>query len=166
MTSIAAVQFYDVVVFFHIVAVVIGFGPTFAYAMFAAVAARDGLRSSLTVERAVLQWNMTGTTIGMTVTLLSGLYLVADGPWSFSDFFVSWGFVAILALFGIVHGYFVPRGRRLIAGLEEEADAATDPKQKRSQALADIDAEVNRMGAVAGVAIILTIYVMTAKPFL
>ena len=79
MTPIAAVQFYDVVVFFHILAVVIGFGPTFAYAMFASVAARDGLRSSLSVERAVLQWNMTGTTLGMTVILLSGFYLVADG---------------------------------------------------------------------------------------
>lgn len=39
-----AVQFYDVVVFTHVLAVVVGFGPTFAYAMFAAVAARGPRR--------------------------------------------------------------------------------------------------------------------------
>lgn len=164
---VTAVQFYDVVVFFHIVAVVLAFGPTFAYATFAAVAASQGLRASLAVEQAILKWNMTGTTYGMVVILLTGLYLVSDGPWSYGDLFVSWGILVILLLFGIVHGYFLPRERKLIAGLEEEADAAGgDTKATRSERLSALDREVERMGIVAGLAIILTIYVMTAKPFL
>lgn len=167
MFATAAVQFYEVVVFFHILAVVIGFGPTFAYAVFATVAGAEGLRASLAVERAILKWNVTGTTYGMVVILLTGLYLVADGPWSFSDVFVSWGFLAILLLFGIVHGYFLPRERKLIAGLEAESEAAgADQTKKRSARLAAIDVEINRMGVIAGIAVVLTIYVMTAKPFL
>lgn len=166
MLATASVQFYDVVVFLHILAVVIGFGPTFAYAMFAAVAAREGLHGTLAVERAILRWNTTGTTIGMTVILLTGLYIAAD-RWSFGDFFVSWGVVAILALFGIVHGYFLPRERRMIAMLEDEAEAAVGNRSAVPSPRVDaINAEVERMGIVAGIAIILTIYVMTAKPFL
>ena len=34
----AEVQFYDVTVFFHITAVVLAFGPTFAYGVFFATA--------------------------------------------------------------------------------------------------------------------------------
>lgn len=162
----AAVTFYDVVVFLHITAVVIGFGPTFAYALFATVAAREGLTASLGVERAILRWNLTGNTLGMVVILVTGLYLTGD-RWSFGDFFVSWGFVAILALFGLTHGYFLPRERELVAGLEEEAgEAGADPTRERSERLGAIEAQVAKMGAFAGILIILTIYVMTAKPFL
>lgn len=160
-----AVAFYDVVVWIHIVAVMIGFGPTFAYAMFAAVAAGQGLRASLAVEQATLRWNMTGTTYGMVVILLTGLYLAGD-DWSFGDFFIGWGIVAILVLFGIVHGYFLPRERKLIALLEEEADAAGgDTTISRSEPASALDREIAKMGIVAGLAIIVTIYVMTAKPF-
>jgi len=166
MISTATVQFYDVVVFLHILGVVVGFGPTFAYALFAGMAAREGLHASLAVERAILRWNQTGNTVGMIVILLSGIYLAAD-RWQFGDVFVSWGFVVIIALFGLVHGYFLPRERKLIAGLEAEAAAAgADASKERSPELAAIDREVARVGMVAGIVIVLTIYVMTAKPFL
>lgn len=162
----AAVQFYDVVLWIHITAVVTALGPAFAYAAIAAIAVKEGLRASLGVERAIFKLNMTGTTYGMVVILLSGLYVAGD-RWSFGDFFVSWGVIAILVLFGIVHGYFLPRQRRLIAGLEAEVDAAAgDAKVERSGELRTLDREIERMGIVAGIVIVLTIYVMTAKPFL
>lgn len=162
----ATVTFYDVVVFLHISAVVIGFGPTFAYAMFATVAGREGLTASLAVERAILRWNLTGNTWGMVVILITGLYLTGD-RWSFGDFFVSWGFVAIIALFALTHGYFLPRERELVAGLEEEArEAGADATKERSSRLTAIETQVAKMGAFAGMLILLTIYVMTAKPFL
>ena len=45
MIPVAEVQFYDVVLFFHILAVVLGFGPTFAYSAFIAIAGKDGGRA-------------------------------------------------------------------------------------------------------------------------
>jgi hypothetical protein len=162
----AAVTFYDVVVWLHISAVVIGFGPTFAYAMFSAVAAKEGPVGSLAVERAIVRWNMTGTTGGMVVVLLTGLYLAGD-RWDFGDFFVSWGFVAILILFGVAHGYMLPRERRLVAELEEEVKrTGGDPAQERSAGPSQLEGQIARMGALLGILILLTIYVMTTKPFL
>jgi small-conductance mechanosensitive channel len=91
----------------------------------------------------------------MVLILATGLYLTAD-RWEFGDFFVSWGMLAIILLFGVVHGFFIPNTRRYVeaveGGREQEAEA--------------IVARMNVMGPVAALAVILTIYVMTAKPFL
>jgi uncharacterized membrane protein YciS (DUF1049 family) len=158
-----AVQFYDVVTFFHIAAVVIAFGPTFAYGVFSAVAEREGGASFPTVGRAILIWNRTGTTLGMVLILLTGIYLVADGPFDLSTFFVSWGFVAILVLFGMVHGYFIPHTRRQVERAERDL---AKPEGKLSPEFGVMSAQVARVGSLAGLIVILTIYVMTAKPFL
>ena len=151
----AAVQFYDVVVFFHIAAVVLAFGPTFAYPVFFSVAARTNPAALATVGRGVLTWDRTAGTLGMLLILVTGLYLTSD-RWDFGDFFVSWGFAAIILLFGVVHGFFIPNARRYVqaveAGREDEAQA--------------VAGRLNVMGPIAGLAVILTIYVMTAKPFL
>lgn len=152
----ASVQFYDVVVFFHIAAVVLAFGPTFAYAVFFAVAAKDGPPALAGVGRGVLTWDRTAGTIGMTVILASGLYLAGEGPYDFSSFFISWGFAAILVLFGMAHGFFIPTTRRFVAAVEAGRDAEVQELTQR----------FNVMGPIAGLIVILTIYVMTAKPFL
>jgi uncharacterized membrane protein len=152
----ASVEFYDVVVFLHITAVVLAFGPTFAYAVFFAVAARGEPAGLAAVGRGVLTWDRSAGTIGMTLIVLSGLYLAGEEPWSFGDFFVSWGLAAILVLFGMAHGFFIPTTKRFVdaveAGREDEVQALT--------------AKFNVMGPIAGLIVILTIYVMTAKPFL
>lgn len=152
----AAVEFYDVVVFFHILAVVLAFGPTYAYAVFFAVAAKDGPGSLATVGRGVLAWDRTAGTIGMTLILLSGLYLAGEDPWSFGDFFVSWGLAAIIVLFGMAHAFFIPTTRKFVAAVEAGRDAEVETLTRR----------FNTMGPIAGLIVALTIYVMTAKPFL
>ena len=158
----AAVSFYDVVKFFHITAVVIGTGPTFAYGAFLAVAAREGGLALPAAGRTVMLWDRTANTIGLTVILLSGLYLVSDGPWGLSDFFVSWGFVAILFLFGITHGYFIPRTRALVEAAERDLSSPSGEAAAEAEA---IGRDLAKWGSVAGIVIVLTIYVMTAKPF-
>ena len=37
----------------------------------------------------------------MILLLLAGIYLASDGPSGLGDFFISWGFVAIIVLFGL-----------------------------------------------------------------
>ena len=161
-----AVQFYDVVIFVHITAVVIGFGPTFAYGLFAMVAVGDGLRASLGVARGIVKWNQTGLTWSMVLILITGLYLTGDGPWSFGDFFVSWGFVAIIALFALAHGYFSPRERQVVEMLEQECEAGGDRKTELPPRVKTLEDQIAKVGGLAGLLVVLTIYVMTAKPFL
>ncbi len=168
MIATASVTFYSVIVFFHIAAVVVGFGPTFAYGAFQAVAARDGMRASLGVSRAITSWNQTGLTVSMGIILLTGLYLAAyENFWEFSDFFISWGFIAILALFALVHGYFVPRERKLIAMLEEEVDRPGGGESTAPPApVTALGQQIARVGAATGLLLIVTIYFMTTKPFM
>lgn len=150
----SAVQFYDVIVFFHITAVVVAFGPTFAYAVFFAVAANTNPAALPTVARGVLTWDRTAGTFGMLIVLATGLYLAIDRS-LFDQFFVNWGLVAILALFGLAHGFFIPTTKRFIAAAEAGRD---DEVQS-------LTARFNVVGPIAGIIVILTIYVMTAQPF-
>jgi hypothetical protein len=158
-----AVQFYDVVKFFHILAVVLAFGPTFAYGVFIAFAAREGGVAVPPVGRAIVAWDRVAGTLGMLVILLSGIYLVSDGPWEASDFFVSWGFVAILILFALVHGFFAPRTREAVRLAERDLGGGDGKLSSEWDALS---AKLSKVGGIAGLIVVLTIYVMTAKPFL
>lgn len=164
MIATAEVQFHDVVLFVHILSVVLAFGPTFAYGVFIAIAQREGGVAVPAVGRGILAWDRTAGTIGMTLILLTGMYLASyDGsPWEFSQFFVSWGFVAILVLFGMAHGFFIPQTKQAVALAERDL-------KDGGELSAEFEAKsalLGKVGPVAGLIVILTVYVMTAKPFL
>jgi len=148
----------------HILSVVLAFGPTFAYGLFIAIAQREGGVAVPAVGRGILTWDRIAGTIGMTLILLSGMYLASyDGsPWEFSQFFVSWGFVAILILFGLAHGFFIPQTRQAV----ELAERDLKDGGELSAEFEEKSALLGKVGAVAGVIVILTVYVMSAKPFL
>ena len=120
MVATATVQFYDVVVFFHVAAVVIGFGPTFAYGAYMATAQREGGGAIPTIGRTMVLWDRTVFTVAMTLVLLTGIYLAADGPYGMGGFFISWGFVAIIVLFGLAHAFFIPRTKRAVELAERD----------------------------------------------
>lgn len=151
-----AVEFYNVVLWVHILAFFIAFGPTYAYGMFMAAAGKAGPQAMIEAVRVMVRWDRIAITIGGIVLLITGHYMVDEGGYEFSAFFVNWGNIAVIVLLGLTHAYFVPREKRVIealeAGREEEAQA--------------IGAQVGKMGAFAGVVVILTIYMMAAKPFL
>jgi Predicted integral membrane protein (DUF2269) len=151
----AAVHFYDVVVFFHVVAMLLAFGPTFAYGAFFATAGRTNPAALPTIGRVVVTWSQIATRLGLVVILITGLYLV-DDRWEFSDFFVSWGIIAVLILFAMSQWYFIPTTQKFV----EAAEAG------RSDEVASLAASQQKVGPIAGIIVILTIYVMTAKPFL
>ncbi len=90
----------------------------------------------------------------MLVIIASGIYLVSE-RFEFSDFFVSWGMVAIVLLLGLAHGFFQPKTRAFVAAVEAGRDDEAEAVTK----------QLNLVGPIAGVIVILTIYVMTAKPF-
>ncbi len=162
-----AVTFYDVVLWVHISAVVVGFGATFGYGIFLAVAAKEAPRSIPGILAGMITTDRTLVTIGGTVVLLSGLYLTAD-RWDFGEFFVAWGVIAVFALLGLTGGFFTPNERRAKAAAErdvERADQAGRPVEFGAE-FNEASGKLSRMGPIAGLLIILTIYVMTAKPFL
>ena len=152
---LAEVTFYNVVLWVHIVAFLIAFGPTYGYGIFMAAAAKAGPAAQIEAVKAMAKWDRVAITIGAIVLLVSGHYMTAE-LWDFGDFFVNWGNIVILVLLGFTHAYFVPREKRVIAllegGQEEEAQA--------------VGQKLAMVGALMGVLVILTVYVMAAKPFL
>jgi len=159
----ATVTFYSVVVFFHIAAVVIGFGPTFAYGAYMATAQREGGQAIPLIGRTIVFWDRTVNTAAMTLILLTGIYLASDGPYGTGSFFISWGFVAIVMLFALTHAFFIPRTRRAVELAERDLAA---PDGKLSTEFEALSGQLAKVGTAAGLLVILTIYVMTAKPFL
>lgn len=164
--AIAAVSFYDIVLWLHVSAVVVGLGSTFVYGVLLAVAGRSAPRSLPGVLAGLQANDRSLVTIGSVVILATGIYLAADS-WNFSAFFISWGFVAIIVLLGLTHAFFLPNERRAQEAAERDIRAAGAGE---SVEFGDEFNRANRrmaiMGPVAGLIILLTVYVMVAKPFL
>lgn len=162
---LAEVTFYNVIQFVHILAVVLAFGPTFAYPVFLAVAERTDPRALPAVGRGIAAWDRIGI-IMLVVILAAGLYLVADSPaWSFGDFYISFGLLVVIVLGGLYGAYFTPNTRKLIE-LAERDIAASSPDVELSAEFQALNKRVGQVGTMAGLLVIITIYVMTAKPFL
>lgn len=161
-----AVTFYDVVLWVHITAVVLAFGPTFAYPVFLAVAERTDPRALPAVGRGVLAWDAIGRII-LVVILAAGIYLIADSPaWELSDFYVSWGILAVIVIGGLSGGYFTPKTRQLVEIAERDIAASGPGEVKLSAEFQALNGAIAKVGTATGILIVLTIYVMTAKPFL
>lgn len=165
MTTLA-VEFYDVVVWLHISAVVVAFGATFAFGLYIALAVAKHRRSVPAVLETQTLISRTMVTIGALVILATGIYLAAD-RWEFSDFFVAWGILATIVLLGLVHGWFLPHDRRAHEAAVRDIEA-TPPggEVEFGEEFNRASAASARMGPIAGLIVILTIYVMAAKPFL
>jgi hypothetical protein len=161
-----AVTFYDVVVWLHVSAVVVAFGCTFAFGLFAALAARKHPRAMPAVLEGNIMASRSLVTLGGIVVLVTGLYLAGDA-WSFGEFFVGWGILAILVLLGLTHGFFIPHDTRALRAAQRDIEAAGPTGEVRFGEEFNRETGASaRMGPIAGLIIILTIYVMVAKPFL
>jgi hypothetical protein len=161
-----AVTFYNVVVWLHISSVVIAFGPTFAFGIYFAVTSAKYPRAIPAVIESTIKVNRSLVTIGGVLILITGFYL-AGKAWEFSDFFIVWGIVAIIALMGLVHGFFIPNDTKALDAANRDIDAAGPTGEvKFSREFMNLSGASARMGPIAGLIIILTIYVMAAKPFL
>lgn len=163
MTTVA-VTFYQVVLWVHISTVVLAFGPTFAYGVFIAIASRDDPHSLPLIYRVFQRIDRSFVTIGGVLVLLTGIYLASD-RWDFGYFFVTWGVLAIIVLLGLVHGFFLPNERRAEQLARRDLEAGGGGETRLSREYEEVSGKMARVGPIAGLIVILTIYVMAARPF-
>lgn len=156
---VANITDYSVVAFLHVLAVVLAFGPTFAYGILLSVAERQPSTVPAFFE-AIRKVDTYLVDPGMIVLLVAGVYLLTDGPWEASEAFISVGFVAIIALFGLQHAFFRPQGRRA------QAVAERDLKQGEtlSEEFQAISRRLAAVGPVAGLIVVVAIFFMVVKP--
>jgi hypothetical protein len=159
---IATVQFFEVVLAVHIMAVVFAFGATFAYPVMLSAVGKADSRSLPALYRAIHAISTKVILPGLAVVVICGIYL-ASKLHVWSDFFVEWGFIVAL-LIGAAEGMFLsPNEKRLIEVADKDlAAAGTGPVTFG----AEHDTLVRRIGAVGAamdLLVILTILFMVLK---
>jgi uncharacterized membrane protein len=154
---------YKIVLFLHILAVVLAFGPTFGYAFFFSVAPQYP-QATPAILAGIQKVDRYLVNPGMVVLLLAGIGLLSasDGAWDTSDGFVAVGFVAIIALFGLQHGFFQPQTRKA----KELAERDLQAGDTLSPEFEAISQRIGQVGGLAGIIVVVAIYFMTYKPFL
>jgi hypothetical protein len=154
---------YKIALFLHILAVVLAFGPTFGYGFFFSVAPQYP-KATPAILAGIQKVDKYLVNPGMIVLLLAGIGLLSasDGVWDGSDAFVVVGFIAIIALFGLQHGYFQPQTRKAKALAERDLEKG-DTLSPEFEALGK---QIGQIGTLAGVIVVVAIFFMAYKPFM
>jgi hypothetical protein len=154
---------YKIALFLHVLAVVLAFGPTFGYGIAFSVLPQYP-RAAPAILAGIQKTDRYLVNPGMIVVLLAGVYLMisSDDVWKGDEAFIIVGFLAIIALFGMQHGYFQPKVR-LAKELAERDLKNGETLSDEFQALGQQTAQV---GGIAGLIVVVTIFFMTYKPFL
>lgn len=156
---VANVTDYSVVLFIHVLAVVLAFGPTFGYGLIFSLLPKYPGSAPAFLE-AIRKVDNYLVNPGMIVLLLAGIYLLSDGPWEASEAWISIGFLAIIVLFGLQHAYFRPQGRKA----QEIAERDLKSGETLSDEFEAISRQLGTVGPIAGLIVIVTIFFMVVKP--
>jgi hypothetical protein len=103
-------------------------------------------------------------TPALAIILATGVYQVAqdDGRgWSFSDGWISGGFVILIILGGMIGAVFTPGERRLLAMAERDLATGSGEMSDEYNAAAR---RSGMFGGVAGVLVLLAVFLMVTKP--
>jgi len=154
-----AVEFYDISVWAHVSAVVVGFGATFAESLTFPLALKVGKQHLPYVHRLGITINQRLASPALVLIIITGIYQTAD-RWEFSDFWISATFLIALILGGLNGAYFIPSDRKLAPLVERDLAAGGEPSEAY---LAQAKRQGN-VGALAGVLVLIAIFLMVTKP--
>ena len=157
---IAAITAYSVSVFIHITAVVVGFGATFAEALMFPVAQKLDPKHLPYVHKLQMTINRALATPALLIVIVTGIYQVSEGNWSFGDFWISATFLIVIVIGGLLGAYFVPSDRRLGAQVERDLAETGEP----SAAYLDAARKQGMVGALTGFLLVVAIFLMVTKP--
>lgn len=152
---------YKIALFLHVLAVVLAFGPTFGYALFFSVAPQYP-RATPAILTGVQKCDKYLVNPGMLVVIIAAFYLLIDGDWETSEAFISVGFLAWALLLALQNAFFTPQVRKAKELAERDLKAG-DTLSAEFVALGD---RIGKVGMLAGLTVVVTIFFMTYKPFL
>jgi uncharacterized membrane protein len=159
-----AVTSYDLSVFLHVTAVVVGFGATFAESITFQVAMKMDKRHLPYVhrlQRAINQWFASPA---LLVILATGFYQVSDRDWDLGDSWLSGALTIIIVISAILGGYFIPEDRKLQAMAERDIAASGEGEIVLSDEYLRRSRREGIVGAITGLLLVIAIYLMVVKP--
>jgi uncharacterized membrane protein len=158
-------SFYNVVVFLHIASLVIGLGVIFVYPVFFRLGLSRDPRGLPLFHRVQDMIGSRVITAGLAGLLITGIYLAAQGPFEFSDLFVSIGLLVVI-LNGALGGlYYSKRIKRLIELAERDVAAAPgNPHPPLSREYVDLARQVELVGYISAGTVLMALLFMVFKP--
>ena len=159
-----AVSSFELSLFVHITAVVVGFGATFAEAIAFPVAMKLDPRHLPYVHRLQLAINQFLATPALVIVLATGFYQVADQDWELGKFWLSGTLTIVIVIGGLIGGYFIPADRRLGAMVQREIDAAGAGEFVPSQEYQKGARTEGIVGTITGLLLVAAVYLMVMKP--
>lgn len=163
MGLLGEIRLYDLVLFVHVTAVVVAFGPTFAYPFFQTVVERVSPRSVPAMLQAMHASSRYVVTPGLLVVLASGIYLTVDG-WDFGQRFVIVGLAVVVVLIVLGAAFFDRHEARLIELSKRDIAAAGAREVVLSPDYWALSKRFARVGLAASLLILVALFFMTVKP--
>jgi uncharacterized membrane protein len=159
-----AVTSFELSLFLHITAAVVGFGATFAEAIMFPVAMQMDKRHLPYVhrlQRAINQWLATPA---LVIVLATGFYQVDKGNFELGDFWLSGSMTIVIVIGGLLGAYFIPTDRRLEQVAQAEIEAAGGGEVTLSDEYQRASRIEGIVGTITGLLIVAAIYLMVTKP--
>lgn len=156
---LATITGYSVGLFIHVLAVVLTFGPTFAYGIIFSTMPNYP-RSAPALFEAIRKVDNYLVNPGTLIVLLAGIYLMADGHWDGGEAFIAVGFIAIVVLMGLQHAFFRPQGLKA----QELAERDLKAGDSFSAEFEETSRRLGMVGMTAGLIVVVTIFFMVVKP--
>jgi uncharacterized membrane protein len=162
---VQAVTSYEISLFLHITAAVVGFGTTFAESITFPVAMQLDRRHLPYVHRLQRRINTWFALPALVVILATGFYQVADGDWSLGDAWLSISLFLVLVIAVLNLAYFIPEDRKLEEKVAAElASAPADGEPELSDDYMKAAQREGMFGAATGLMLVVIIFMMVVKP--
>ena len=162
--TLLGVSLFELSLFLHITAVVVGLGATFAESITFPVAMKLDPRHLPYVHRLHLAINRWFATPALLLILVTGIYQVEDGGFDLGAAWVSATFAIVFVLGGLMGAYLIPTDRRLAAMAESEIAAAGGGEVAMSADYQRRARTTGIVGALAGVLVVVAVFLMVVKP--
>ena len=157
---LASISALNISIWIHVTAAVVGFGATFAEAVTFPVAMKLDKRHLPYVHKLQLFINQRLATPALVIILITGIYQVSEGDFSFGDTWISVTFLIVIIIGGLLGAYFIPTDRRLFDQVTKDLAETGEPSKPY---LADVRRE-GVMGTLTGILIVVALFLMVTKP--
>jgi hypothetical protein len=156
---LVAVQFYEVLLALHILAVVFAFGATLAYPVLLGAVTKADTRALPALYRALHAISQRVIMPGVAAILVFGIYL-ASHLHLWSAFFVQWGLGVVIVIGAVEGAYLGPREKRLIEVADRDVAAAGEGPVTFSPEHDSLVRRIGGVGALMDLLVVITIFFM------
>jgi uncharacterized membrane protein len=160
----ATINGYNISLFLHITAVMVGFGSTFALSIVTPVAMKLDRRHLPYVHELSMTLNRFFATPALVIVIATGLYQVSEGNFSLGDAWISATFAIVIVLGGILGGYFMPTERKLKEMATQAVIAAGGGEVVLSEEYQARSRTEAMMGSLTGLLLVIAVFLMVTKP--